>query len=184
MHAEAARDADRLAGDEGGIVTGQEGHDAGVVVGHADAAVYWRRRLDDGMAHNIALVIAKALQGERAAGVSQLDIVRQAGLTHIVLPTDPKAAQSAALPGAPNGIPGAPAGTPDAINGATTGATGATTGGTGDTTGATGASNGAPGATSDTSGAPGAMTTSRSMVAKQSISTLNCQVPSGRSLKV
>jgi nitrite reductase/ring-hydroxylating ferredoxin subunit len=48
--------------------------------GHADASAYWRRRLDDGMAHNIALVIAKALQGERAAGVSQLDIVQQAAL--------------------------------------------------------------------------------------------------------
>jgi biopolymer transport protein TolR len=99
-----------------------------------------------------------------------IDIVRQAGLTHIVLPTDPKAAQSAPLPGAPNGIPGAPAGTPDSTNGATNGAsgvtngipgaTGATTGSTGDTTGAPGASNGAPGAsngapgaTSDTSGA-------------------------------
>jgi nitrite reductase/ring-hydroxylating ferredoxin subunit len=47
---------------------------------HADPAAYWRRRLEDGMAHNIALVIAKALQGQRAAGVPALDIVRQAAL--------------------------------------------------------------------------------------------------------
>src|SRR5580693_624904 len=48
--------------------------------GHADAAAYWRRRLEDGMAHNIALVIAKALQGTRAAGVPPFEVVRQAAL--------------------------------------------------------------------------------------------------------
>jgi hypothetical protein len=48
--------------------------------GHADAAAYWRRRLDDGMAHNLGLVIAKAVQGQLSAGVAPLDIVRQAAL--------------------------------------------------------------------------------------------------------
>jgi nitrite reductase/ring-hydroxylating ferredoxin subunit len=48
--------------------------------GHADAAAHWRRRLDDGMAHNLGLVIAKAVQGQLAAGVPPLDIVRRAAL--------------------------------------------------------------------------------------------------------
>jgi nitrite reductase/ring-hydroxylating ferredoxin subunit len=47
---------------------------------HADPAAYWRARLDDGMAHNLGLVIAKALQGQLAAGVPALEIVRQAAL--------------------------------------------------------------------------------------------------------
>ncbi len=49
-------------------------------LGHADAAAHWRKRLDDGMAHNLGLVIAKAVQGQLAAGVPPLDIVRQAAL--------------------------------------------------------------------------------------------------------
>jgi nitrite reductase/ring-hydroxylating ferredoxin subunit len=48
--------------------------------GRADAAAYWKQRLEDGMAHNIGLVIAKAVQGQRAAGVPALDILRQAAL--------------------------------------------------------------------------------------------------------
>jgi nitrite reductase/ring-hydroxylating ferredoxin subunit len=48
--------------------------------GHSEPAAYWRRRLEDGMAHNLGLVIAKAVQGQLAAGVPPLEIVRQAAL--------------------------------------------------------------------------------------------------------
>jgi nitrite reductase/ring-hydroxylating ferredoxin subunit len=48
--------------------------------GPAEPAAYWRLRLQDGMAHNLGLVIAKAVQGQLAADVAPLDIVRQAAL--------------------------------------------------------------------------------------------------------
>ena len=48
--------------------------------GHSDAAAYWQRRLEQGMAHNLGLVIAKAIQGQLAAGVPPIEIVRQAAL--------------------------------------------------------------------------------------------------------
>ena len=48
--------------------------------GHSNAAAYWQRRLEQGMAHNLGLVIAKAVQGQLAAGVSPIEIVRQAAL--------------------------------------------------------------------------------------------------------
>jgi len=48
--------------------------------GHADPADHWRKRLEDGLAHNLGLVIAKAVQGQRAAGLSSATIVRQAAL--------------------------------------------------------------------------------------------------------
>ena len=48
--------------------------------GHADPAMHWRRRLNDGLAHDIGLVIAKAVQGQLAAGVPKADVVRQAAL--------------------------------------------------------------------------------------------------------
>ena len=48
--------------------------------GHSDAAAYWQRRLEQGMAHNLGLVIGKAIQGQLAAGVSPIEIVRQAAL--------------------------------------------------------------------------------------------------------
>jgi hypothetical protein len=48
--------------------------------GHSDPAAYWRRRLEEGMAHNLGLAIAKAVQGQLAAGVAPLEIVRQAAL--------------------------------------------------------------------------------------------------------
>src|SRR6516165_3526869 len=48
--------------------------------GHEEPAAYWRLRLEDGMAHNLGLVIAKAVQGRLAAGMQPLDIVRQAAL--------------------------------------------------------------------------------------------------------
>jgi nitrite reductase/ring-hydroxylating ferredoxin subunit len=48
--------------------------------GRSDAAAYWRQRLEEGMAHNLGLVIAKAIQGQLAAGGSPIEIVRQAAL--------------------------------------------------------------------------------------------------------
>jgi nitrite reductase/ring-hydroxylating ferredoxin subunit len=45
--------------------------------GYADPAAHWRCRLDDGLAHNLGLVIAKALQGELAADVPPADSARQ-----------------------------------------------------------------------------------------------------------
>ena len=48
--------------------------------GHADPATHWRERLNDGLVHDIGLVIAKAVQGQLAAGVPKADIVRQAAL--------------------------------------------------------------------------------------------------------
>ena len=47
---------------------------------HADPATHWRQRLNDGLAHDIGLVIAKAVQGQLAAGVPKADIVRQVAL--------------------------------------------------------------------------------------------------------
>ena len=48
--------------------------------GHADPATHWCERLNDGLAHDIGLVIAKAVQGQLAAGVPKADVVRQAAL--------------------------------------------------------------------------------------------------------
>ncbi|OUL91996.1 hypothetical protein CA601_12545, partial [Paraburkholderia hospita] len=48
--------------------------------GHSDPAVHWRQRFADGLAHNLGLVIAKAVHGELAAGVPVTDIVRQVAL--------------------------------------------------------------------------------------------------------
>jgi nitrite reductase/ring-hydroxylating ferredoxin subunit len=48
-------------------------------------ATHWRKRLHDGLAHNISLVIGKALQGATAAGVPAADLVCDAllyGATH------------------------------------------------------------------------------------------------------
>src|SRR3974390_3862001 len=44
--------------------------------GHEEPAAQWRLRLEDGMAHNLGLVIAKAVQGVRAAGMEPLEVVR------------------------------------------------------------------------------------------------------------
>jgi nitrite reductase/ring-hydroxylating ferredoxin subunit len=41
-------------------------------------ATHWRRRLQDGLAHDIALVIGKALLGATAAGVAEKDLVADA----------------------------------------------------------------------------------------------------------
>ncbi len=48
--------------------------------GHADPAAHWHRRLADGLAHNLGLVIAKAVHGQLAADVPPADIVRQVAL--------------------------------------------------------------------------------------------------------
>ena len=48
--------------------------------GHADPQSHWRRRLDDGLAHNLGLVIAKAVRGQLMAGVPSREILRQAAL--------------------------------------------------------------------------------------------------------
>jgi nitrite reductase/ring-hydroxylating ferredoxin subunit len=48
--------------------------------GHEDPAAHWRRRLGDGLAHDIGLVVAKAVQGLLAAGAPTGDILRQIAL--------------------------------------------------------------------------------------------------------
>lgn len=48
--------------------------------GHADPAAHWHRRLHDGLAHDLGLVIAKAVHGQLAAGVPPVDTVRQIAL--------------------------------------------------------------------------------------------------------
>lgn len=48
--------------------------------GHVDPSRHWRRRLDDGLAHNLGLVIAKAVRGQVTAGVPAQEILRQAAL--------------------------------------------------------------------------------------------------------
>lgn len=48
--------------------------------GHADPAAHWRQRLADGLAHDLGLVIAKAVHGQLAAGVPRAEIVRQVAL--------------------------------------------------------------------------------------------------------
>jgi nitrite reductase/ring-hydroxylating ferredoxin subunit len=48
--------------------------------GHADPTAHWRQRLADGLAHDLGLVIAKAVHGQLAADVSRADIVRQVAL--------------------------------------------------------------------------------------------------------
>src|SRR5215472_5709904 len=48
--------------------------------GHADPAAHWHQRLADGLAHDIGLVIAKAVHGQLAADVPPAEIVRQVAL--------------------------------------------------------------------------------------------------------
>jgi nitrite reductase/ring-hydroxylating ferredoxin subunit len=49
-------------------------------LGHADPAAHWHQRLADGLAHDLGLVIAKAVHGQLAADVPFADIVRQVAL--------------------------------------------------------------------------------------------------------
>lgn len=48
--------------------------------GQGNTSRHWRGRLDDGLAHNLGLVIAKALRGQLMAGVPAREILRQAAL--------------------------------------------------------------------------------------------------------
>lgn len=48
--------------------------------GHADPAAHGRQRLADGLAHDLGLVIAKAVHGQLAADVPRAEIVRQVAL--------------------------------------------------------------------------------------------------------
>ena len=45
-----------------------------------DPAGHWRRRLQDGMAHNLGLLVAKAVLGARGAGLDEAVLVRDAAL--------------------------------------------------------------------------------------------------------
>jgi nitrite reductase/ring-hydroxylating ferredoxin subunit len=49
-------------------------------LGHDDPAAHWRQRLADGLAHDLGLVIAKAVHGQLAANVPAAEIVRQLAL--------------------------------------------------------------------------------------------------------
>src|ERR1700726_60502 len=48
------------------------------VFGYADPVGHWRQRLADGLAHNLSLVIAKAVHGLIAVGQPPSEVVRQA----------------------------------------------------------------------------------------------------------
>ena len=47
---------------------------------HADPGAHWHLRLADGLAHDLGLVVAKAVHGQLAADVPRADIVRQVAL--------------------------------------------------------------------------------------------------------
>jgi nitrite reductase/ring-hydroxylating ferredoxin subunit len=47
---------------------------------HANPASHWRQRLTDGLAHDLGLVVGKAVHGQLAADVPRADIVRQVAL--------------------------------------------------------------------------------------------------------
>jgi nitrite reductase/ring-hydroxylating ferredoxin subunit len=47
---------------------------------HADGPAHWHHRLRDGMAHDLSLVIAKAILGLRAQRVTPVDLIREAAL--------------------------------------------------------------------------------------------------------
>src|SRR4029077_14927648 len=50
------------------------------VFSYADPVGHWRQRLADGLAHNLSLVLAKAVNGQLTAGLSPSDVVRQVAL--------------------------------------------------------------------------------------------------------
>jgi nitrite reductase/ring-hydroxylating ferredoxin subunit len=50
------------------------------VFGYSDPVEHWHARLEDGLGHNLSLVIAKAVHGQLAAGLTPSDVVRQAAL--------------------------------------------------------------------------------------------------------
>ncbi|MCA6116999.1 Rieske (2Fe-2S) protein [Bradyrhizobium sp. WSM 1738] len=47
---------------------------------HTDPAAHWRQQLAHGLAHDLSLVIARAVHGQLAAGVPQAEIARQVAL--------------------------------------------------------------------------------------------------------
>jgi nitrite reductase/ring-hydroxylating ferredoxin subunit len=47
---------------------------------HSDPSHHWRQRLEDGLAHNLGLVIAKAVRGQLTAGVPSREVLRQVAL--------------------------------------------------------------------------------------------------------
>jgi nitrite reductase/ring-hydroxylating ferredoxin subunit len=47
---------------------------------HANPTAQWRQRLANGLAHDIGLIMAKAVHGQLAANIPQADIVRQVAL--------------------------------------------------------------------------------------------------------
>jgi len=49
-------------------------------LGHADPGRQWRRRLHDGLAHNLGLVMAKAVYGELASGVPAAEVAGHVAL--------------------------------------------------------------------------------------------------------
>ena len=51
-----------------------------ITFSHTDPAGHWRQRLADGLAHDLGLVIAKAVHGQLAANIPTADIVRQVAL--------------------------------------------------------------------------------------------------------
>jgi nitrite reductase/ring-hydroxylating ferredoxin subunit len=50
------------------------------VFGYSDPVEHWRARLENGLGHNLSLVIAKSVHGQLAAGLTPMDVVRQAAL--------------------------------------------------------------------------------------------------------
>lgn len=50
------------------------------VFGYSDPVEHWRERLEDGLSHNLSLVIAKAVHGQLSAGLTPSDVVRQTAL--------------------------------------------------------------------------------------------------------
>jgi len=50
------------------------------VFDYPDPVEHWHRRLEDGLAHNLSLVIAKAVYGQLAARQSPSNVIRQAAL--------------------------------------------------------------------------------------------------------
>jgi nitrite reductase/ring-hydroxylating ferredoxin subunit len=50
------------------------------IFGYANPVEHWRQRLEDGLGHNLSLVIAKAVHGQLASGRRPADVVRQAAL--------------------------------------------------------------------------------------------------------
>src|SRR5260370_6487126 len=70
------------------------------VFGYANPVEHWRQRLEDGLSHNLNLVIGKALLGLLTAGQSPSDVIRQGALfgtpdpdcsgTPVTLPTAPR----------------------------------------------------------------------------------------------